>query len=244
MSIHEPGRGRIHRYPGERVTVLYELKRCIHAGACVRGLPDVFRPRETPWVEPGAAGEAELLATVLSCPTGALRAERADGSPVEPVPAENVIELCPDGPLYARGDLEIVSGSIVGGPSASGHAASGEGATEGPTVLWTDTRVALCRCGASANKPFCDGSHAEVEFFEPGLPEAVALRDDPALADSPRLRIHLRPNGPLVLEGPVRILAADRSVCASGTRGALCRCGRSAKKPLCDGSHKQGFVAE
>lgn len=220
----EPGRARVHRYEGERLTVLYELGRCIHAAECVHALPSVFRPRERPWVQPSAAGDEELLAAVLGCPTGALKAERRDGTPVEPVPTENVVALCPDGPLYVRGNLEILR--------ADG------------TVLATDTRIALCRCGASANKPFCDGSHSKVEFVEPGLPEAVTLRDDPALAESPRLRIVLRPNGPLILEGPVKLLAADRSLCATGTRGALCRCGRSQKKPLCDGSHKEGFVAE
>lgn len=223
MSATEPTRRRVHRYEGESVTVLYELKRCIHAGACVGGLPEVFRPRETPWIRPDAAGEEALLATVLACPTGALKAERRDGTPIEPAPAENVVELCPDGPFYARGNLEILDA---------------DGA-----LITAETRVALCRCGASATKPFCDGAHAKVEFTEPGVPQAVTLRDDPVLAEARVLRITVRPNGPLLLEGPVKILAADGSVCAQGARGALCRCGLSGKKPICDGSHKERFVA-
>lgn len=55
------------------------------------------------------------------------------------------ITACPDGPLLVRGDVEILL-------------ASGEPA---PRRRRT---VALCRCGASGIKPYCDGSHKVVGF--------------------------------------------------------------------------------
>ena len=66
-----------------------------------------------------------------------------DGGPQE-APADPGISLAVDGPLYVRGGVEIVD-----------H--------EG-RVVPTDARVALCRCGASKNKPFCDDSHYEIGF--------------------------------------------------------------------------------
>jgi CDGSH-type Zn-finger protein len=52
------------------------------------------------------------------------------------------------------------------------------------------------------------------------------------------------PDGPLVVRGPVTIRHADGHVVETGRIVALCRCGRSALKPLCDGSHKRGSVAK
>jgi CDGSH-type Zn-finger protein len=56
-----------------------------------------------------------------------------------------VIVACPDGPLLVRGQVQIVS--------ASGRPVPRRRAT-----------VALCRCGASAIKPYCDGSHKAIGF--------------------------------------------------------------------------------
>lgn len=130
-------------YEGERLTVLYEPKRCLHAAECVKALPDVFDPDARPWVDPEAA-EAEAVAeAVHRCPTGALRYRRHDGGPEEPVP-EPSVRVVPDGPLHLRGAIRLLD-----------H----EGRER-----WSGTRVALCRCGASANKPFCDNTHLEVGF--------------------------------------------------------------------------------
>ena len=109
------------------------------------------------------------------------------------------------------------------------------------SVALRDTRMALCRCGASQNKPFCDRSHRKVGF-----------RDDAALrgADSPPvavggglLTIRARPNGPLMVTGPLTIVGTNgREAFAEST--FLCRCGASGNKPYCDGTHKRiGFIA-
>ena len=78
------------------------------------------------------------------CPTGALHFRRLDGGPQEPVPEATTIQERPNGPLFVRGDVTIFG--------------------QDHTLVRQDTRVALCRCGASANKPFCDGSHRRVGF--------------------------------------------------------------------------------
>jgi CDGSH-type Zn-finger protein len=83
-------------------------------------------------------------ATIESCPTGALHYRRLDDGPQEQPPAETTVEPRPNGPLFVRGSVRIVD--------PDGH------------LIREDTRVALCRCGASENKPFCDGSHLLIGF--------------------------------------------------------------------------------
>lgn len=138
----QPGVDRVYR--GDAVEVTWEPDLCIHAGECFGSLPSVFRPRERPWVRLEGAGPDDVAATVARCPTGALGLRRLDGKPEEPVPEPPIFEPQPDGPMYVRGKVRVTD--------------------EAGSVIREDTRVALCRCGHSANKPFCDNSHLRVGF--------------------------------------------------------------------------------
>ncbi len=125
------------QYYGAEIDVFFDAERCIHAQECVHGLPRVFDRERRPWVLPDAGAADEVAETVLRCPSGALRYRRADG--VDEVPdAPTSVTLLPDGPVYIRGDISV---------------RLPEGTTE------TVTRVALCGCGRSARKPFCDLTH-------------------------------------------------------------------------------------
>lgn len=131
-------------YRAEGIVVYFDPRLCIHAGQCVRGLPAVFDRHRQPWITPAGAPPDQIAAVVARCPTGALHFERTDGGPAEPDPERNVIMVVHDGPLYARGVIVVTDG-------------------EGKDVR-RDTRVALCRCGASKHKPFCDNSHVAASF--------------------------------------------------------------------------------
>jgi CDGSH-type Zn-finger protein len=111
---------------------------------CVGRLPQVFVPEARPWVVVDAADADAVAAAIESCPTGALRYRRLDGGPQEQPPAETTVEPRQNGPLFVRGAVRIVD------PDGR--------------LIREATRVALCRCGASENKPFCDGSHRRVGF--------------------------------------------------------------------------------
>jgi hypothetical protein len=113
----------------------------------VRGLPAVFRPAAKPWVKVDAATADQIAEVVARCPSGALHFERLDGGAQEAAEAGTVIAPQPDGPLYVRGHIRIL-------------AADG-------AIVREDTRLALCRCGQSNNKPFCDGSHRTNGFKAP-----------------------------------------------------------------------------
>lgn len=203
------------RYGGDGIEVTYDVGRCIHAEECVHGLPAVFDPSKKPWVQLGGA-DAERVATVVErCPTGALRYERSDGVGEEP-PRENVLRPAPDGPLYGHGDFVLRAG---GAEVDAGY------------------RIALCRCGASANKPFCDGSHTRAGFEDAGsLPKQPAVTV-PAATGPGKLEITASTNGPLLLRGPVALTCAVTGAVVRAPSMALCRCGSSASKPFCDGSH-------
>ena len=127
--------------------------------------------------------------------------------------------LTPDGPTHLSGDISLI------GPDGA--------------VASVESRMALCRCGASQNKPYCDNSHRKIGFrHEATLPGGKAAA--PATKGG-RLSVRARVDGPLMCTGPLAVIGADgRSAYAEST--FLCRCGGSANKPYCDGSHSRiGF---
>ncbi|MET9540292.1 (4Fe-4S)-binding protein [Streptomyces sp. NPDC006553] len=126
---------KLKEYEGEGITVTFEPRRCLHAAECVHGLPEVFDLSRRPWVLPDAA-EAGLVAEVVRrCPSGALQYHPADGS-VEHPDSPASVRRTPSGQLVMRGDL------LVTGAAGDRH----------------ETRVMLCGCGASGNRPYCDRS--------------------------------------------------------------------------------------
>lgn len=63
---------RIIHYPTDEITVVWKPDICQHAGICVKMLPNVYRPKERPWVIPGNATTEQLIAQIDKCPSGAL----------------------------------------------------------------------------------------------------------------------------------------------------------------------------
>jgi CDGSH-type Zn-finger protein/uncharacterized Fe-S cluster protein YjdI len=137
-------RGGARVYGDDRIQVEWEPKLCIHVQSCVHRLPEVFDATSRPWIHVEAADADRIAETVAACPTGALHFRRLDGGPQEEAPEETEIVPRPNGPLFLRGRIRILD--------ADG------------TLIREDTRVALCRCGGSGNKPFCDGTHRRIGF--------------------------------------------------------------------------------
>ena len=131
-------------YANEQIVVTWEPAYCIHTANCLNGLPEVFDAWRRPWIEVDKASADDIADVVMRCPTGALHFRRLDGGPEEPEQSETAVQLRPNGPLFLRGKVRI--------EDPSGH------------LVREDTRVALCRCGGSENKPFCDGTHRKIGF--------------------------------------------------------------------------------
>ncbi len=210
---------KLYEYGTDRITVRWSRVRCIHAADCIRGLSRVFDPGRRPWVDPALAPPDQVAEVVCRCPTGALHYERHDGGAPEAVPPENTVTPERDGPLRLRGDIRVA-------------------AADGTPVL-TDTRVALCRCGATKHPPVCDGSHWEAGFDDDGR---IGTCDAAPVTGTPGAPLHvtLVEGGSLWLAGPFTLAAMGAKAGPPLRIGEawLCRCGRSGNKPFCDGSHK------
>lgn len=201
----------IETAPGAKLDLLFETKRCIHARFCVTGAPDVFLANvQGPWLHPDAMEVERVVEIAHACPSGAIQYHRTDGAHDETAPPVNLASIRESGPYAFRGQLEI-DGDPIG------------------------LRATLCRCGASKNKPFCDSSHHEVGFNATGEPasgktDALSVRNG-VLAIDPQL------NGPLSIRGNLEISSGTGRVVSRVTAAKLCRCGGSATKPFCDGTH-------
>ena len=205
-------------YRGKDAVIRFDGSKCIHSRHCVLGQPDVFVANaQGAWIKPDKASAEAVAAVALSCPSGAITFERLDGGANETAPAVNVARIREDGPLAFHADLAI-----------DGQAPS--------------FRATLCRCGASKNKPYCDSSHKAAGFHATGEPptqesQPLAPRDGP-------LRVTPSPNGPLKVDGSLEICSGTGRTVNRTTQTFLCRCGGSANKPFCDGTHsKIGFTS-
>jgi CDGSH-type Zn-finger protein len=142
----DPAKNRRKTYAGQAITVFDNRAICAHAGFCTDGLKEVFREEGRPWIDPDAAAVERVIATIEKCPSGALSyAINAIESKRSERPPEVLVS--DNGPYDVSGGIELTGVTL------------GDGA---PADHYT-----LCRCGASKNKPFCDGSHWKVGFRDP-----------------------------------------------------------------------------
>jgi uncharacterized Fe-S cluster protein YjdI len=133
-------------YDNEDITVVWKPEVCIHSGLCWRGLLAVFNPRNRPWIDMKGADSEAIIRQVDQCPSGALSWYRnSETSPVpERVDVETIVEAARNGPLMVYGNIRV--------KDSAGQ----------ETIQYKVT--AFCRCGASQNKPYCDGSHRKIGF--------------------------------------------------------------------------------
>ncbi len=136
----------VREYSNGEVTIVWKPALCIHSENCVKGLPEVFRPKEQPWIDANAAPTNTLVDQVKQCPSGALSFyfDQAGRNEAEPEALE--CDVMRNGPLIVKGKVKV---NLPDG-----------------SVVERSSRTAFCRCGASKNKPFCDGSHTEVGFVD------------------------------------------------------------------------------
>jgi len=148
MTDEERKRPDVAReYRDNRITVYWSPQYCIHVANCLTMQPGVFDSMRRPWIVLDEAGADDIAEAVMSCPTGALTFERHDGGEQEPEPDGVTVIPRPNGPLFLRGKIGIVD--------------------TGGNVVREGTRIALCRCGQSENKPFCDATHRRIGFRAP-----------------------------------------------------------------------------
>ncbi|GAA0254120.1 CDGSH iron-sulfur domain-containing protein [Haladaptatus pallidirubidus] len=230
----------LHEYHGKDIEVSYDHNRCIHVRECAEGLSGVFNPSQRPWIDADNADAGEVARVIERCPTGALHYERTDDGVPEHIPSTNTVTTTANGPLYLHGDIVIRSND---------------------EVVLEDTRVGLCRCGHTMNELLCDNSHTRVfeaegnKSADPAIGENIEGKYDEEgdTADTSdgedgndqpdgKLVVTPTPNGPLILDGIFELWNGGGKP-TRHDEAAFCRCGGSANKPFCDGTHgKIGFT--
>ena len=129
-------------YKGQKITVHDNRAVCCHSEVCVRTLSAVFDVSKKPWIDPDADDVEKLIETVKKCPSGAL-SYTVDGKEYKDYDNQPMITVSKNGPYFVTG-IELLGENFMDGVSKEHYA--------------------LCRCGASKIKPFCDGMHAKVGF--------------------------------------------------------------------------------
>jgi uncharacterized Fe-S cluster protein YjdI len=133
---------KIKEYPKDDVVVLWKPELCYHSEKCVKGLPQVFNQNNRPWIDLSQAEKDEIVAQVRKCPSGALSIKGDSTSEIDV--SNTKVNISQNGPYIVKGSFKVFD-------------------PEG-TEISVKGKAALCRCGYSANKPFCDGSHAKHNF--------------------------------------------------------------------------------
>lgn len=132
-------------YTNGEITVVWQPESCIHSKLCWKGLIEVFNPQLRPWINMKGASSNAIIAQVDQCPSGALSYfKNSENNENEEVASESIVELVKDGPLLVYGNISLKDSE---GQLSKKHKVT-----------------AFCRCGASANKPYCDGTHRKTGF--------------------------------------------------------------------------------
>jgi uncharacterized Fe-S cluster protein YjdI/CDGSH-type Zn-finger protein len=176
-------------YAGPGLVVHWDSDLCIHASRCWRNLPEVFQPWAKPWIDPSGADAERIRRVIAICPTGAISFTDVEAV-AETDPADGWKDGCAPELQAEVDEAARRRGSVPAGQEVSTAPAGAEAPRamagtltvepDGPLIT-SDVRVvgatgevlvegtaALCRCGGSARKPFCDNTHARNGFRDPG----------------------------------------------------------------------------
>lgn len=134
-------------YVGKEITIHDNRKICSHAKECVNNLPSVFKLGSKPWIDSDGSKMQDIINTVRKCPSGAL-SYSIDGIEYRDPKQQRdpILTVLKNGPYYITGGIDLIGENIEFGEGASKE------------------HYTLCRCGASENKPFCDGTHITINF--------------------------------------------------------------------------------
>ena len=141
----DASKNRRETYAGKRITIFDNRAICAHAGVCTDNLKSVFLYGKEPWIDADGASVQEITDTVRKCPSGAL-SYAIDGVEGAAPQRQEMVTVTDNGPYAITGGVELMNTPFGAGASKEHYT--------------------LCRCGASKNKPFCDGSHWSVGFTD------------------------------------------------------------------------------
>ncbi len=213
-------------YLGKKVTIHDNRGICAHAGFCTDNLPAVWKSGVEPWIDPNGASRKDIIKAIRMCPSGAL-SYSVDGVEHRDQDRPPTIQVTGAGPYY-------VTGGVVLENESRGEGASLE-------------HYALCRCGGSKNKPFCDGSHYYIDFADPGVGISRAEKNtDEENAGPTEMRWHRVAGVDDLTDGEVRAVSAGSQrvalVRVKGKHAALSGACPHQGGPLGEGTISNGVL--
>lgn len=140
----------VKKYSNDDVTVIWKPDVCIHSTNCWKGSLKIFNPKRRPWIDMNGGTTEEIIKIVNNCPSGALSFKREKemseqkAQPAHSPESKLTVQVNKGGPYLVKGKFVFVG-------------------TDGKEEV-KEGSIALCRCGASDNKPFCDGMHRKIGF--------------------------------------------------------------------------------
>lgn len=154
----------VDSFTGKTITIHDDRGICAHIGNCTDGLPKVFRMGVEPWIDPDAETAEKIINTIKKCPSGAL-SYSIDGVKYDKFSEHPEIVVSKNGPYYVKGSIKL---NDTDQPESTEH-------------------FALCRCGKSKNKPFCDGQHWYTNFDDAGEITPIGLNKNEKVAEIQKL---------------------------------------------------------
>lgn len=142
---------KVKQYTNGEITVYWQPEKCIHSANCILGNPAVFNAQKRPWINMKGANTEEVIRTVDTCPSRALLYKRHREEPFlppvkkSPASGKAHVQILKNGPALISGNFIILD-------------------SDNQLIRVEKEIIALCRCGASGKKPFCDGNHSRIGF--------------------------------------------------------------------------------
>jgi len=152
LSEFKRDKDNVKDYSNGEITVYWKAELCIHSANCLMGMPRVFNSKRKPWINVTGADSKEIMKTVDSCPSRALTYLKSTTFSIRKprkkkklLPKFAKLQILKDGPALLTGNFIIRD-------------------SKKKKIGLESTVAAICRCGGSKKKPFCDGSHLALGF--------------------------------------------------------------------------------
>jgi uncharacterized Fe-S cluster protein YjdI len=134
----------IKKYFSDEITIIWKPEICTQSAVCCNGLPEVFNTANRPWIRANATTPEKIIAQIEQCPSGALSYVLNQNFKEDDPECICTVEITQNGPILIHGKALIKKW---------------DGSEDQKTKI-----TALCRCGASNKKPYCDGTHRKMDF--------------------------------------------------------------------------------
>jgi len=151
LQEFEKEKDKVKSYTNGEITVYWQAEKCIHSANCIIGDPKIFSAQKRPWINMEGADSEEAIKIIDTCPSRALlylkneKAPSAEKIETHGSSGNASVQILKNGPALISGDFIL------------------KDADNKHIEIKTEV-AAICRCGASRRKPFCDGSHVKIDF--------------------------------------------------------------------------------